>query len=200
MTYKEYLEKYNYGIDEEKLFIKYQKGSYTCNNKYYKNGYWFYFNIVEINENKKLIETNIIEENGKELLTIIYSLPHDEIFFVKEKDIQKFNTGQYPELLEFLKADEKTLIGKISSPFSIDYMPIPVNDSLNPFKSLCGLLFPSKEFPIRSIDLKELKDGNGNKIDNNINLTSIIKKSGDKLEKIVRDYLERLKDVREYED
>lgn len=27
-----------------------------------------------------------------------------------------------------------------------------------------------------------------------------IKKSGDKLEKIVRDYLERLKDVRDYED
>lgn len=99
-----------------------------------------------------------------------------------------------------MKTDEKTLIGKISSPFSIDYMPIPVNDSLNPFKSLCGLLFPSKEFPIRSIDLKEFKDGNGNKIDNNINLTSIIKKSGDKLEKIVRDYLERLKDVRDYED
>ena len=196
IEYEEYIKIRNCELNKEKLTIKYRGNDYIANNKYYENGYWFYFNIEEIPDEKKEFKIDIIGENGEEFLSVIYRLDDNKIGYVTEKKF-KDKDGEYPIFLEYFKDDKTTSLGKIEGLYYGYYDTCPY---------LYGLLFFSSEFSIKKIILKQYKSEKGEKITtsksiNECNLDKLLLQLREdkvsKIEPIVIDYLQKLKEYRD---
>ena len=94
IEYEEYIRITNCGLDKENLWIKYRGNDYEANNKYYGNGYWFYFKIEENPNGEKELKTYLSGEKEEEFLSIIYRLSDVKIGFVSEKSYKDEN-GEY---------------------------------------------------------------------------------------------------------
>ena len=199
IEYEEYIRITNCGLNKENLWIKYRGNDYEANNKYYGNGYWFYFKIEENPNGEKELKTYLSGEKEEEFLSIIYRLSDVKIGFVSEKSYKDEN-GEYPIFLEYFKDDKKTLLGTISGLNYGDY---------STSKHLYGLLFFSKKFSIKKIILKKYKNEKGEEIINpeyidEYNLDDLLlelrKEKVSKIEPIVIEYLQKLKEYRDKEN
>ncbi|WP_405350815.1 hypothetical protein [Fusobacterium animalis] len=199
IEYEEYIKIRNCELNKENLWIKYHGDNYEANNKYYENGYWFYFKIEENPNGEIELKTYLSGEKEEEFLSIIYRLNDVKIGFVSEEPYKDEN-GEYPIFLEYFKDDKKTLLGTISGLNYGDY---------STSKHLYGLLFFSKKFSIKEIILKKYKNEKGEEIitpeyidEYNLDelLVELRKEKVPKTEPIVIEYLQKLKEYRDKEN